>query len=249
MALVARCNRFAVRRAEAIAGEVTGLEMRLTELDARIAAAWAASADDGRAPVIRPMADFRFAEASDEEHCLAGPHVRQMPREETLSTSVETHGTVHVVSVDRKSTSSQTATGGGAEPERPSALYDMRVSRRAEVSRRRCAVPKVKPLWHGLLAPCPFRGPSIGPRHPQRPKVGTVSSTSAGCRDNAPFCPGRGSGTKPSIFFRSSTCSRNAWASGPEAAQRTSLGPSFRLSAIPVHPASAMALAVSSSGQ
>ncbi|WP_162559851.1 hypothetical protein [Methylobacterium radiodurans] len=60
---------------------------RLAGLDARIAAAWAASANDGRAPAVMLLADLYFAEASDEEHCLVESRVRQMLREGILSPS------------------------------------------------------------------------------------------------------------------------------------------------------------------
>ncbi len=50
MVLDAKGNRFAVQRVEAVADTGTGLEMRLAELDDRIAAAWAASSKGGPWP-------------------------------------------------------------------------------------------------------------------------------------------------------------------------------------------------------
>ena len=103
MALVAKGNRFAVQRVEAIDAEVTELEMRLAELDARIAAARAAGSNEGRAPAIKLLSDLYFEEASDEDHYIARSRVRQMLREEILTMSCEVDGTIHVVTVDRKS--------------------------------------------------------------------------------------------------------------------------------------------------
>jgi hypothetical protein len=58
---------------------------------------------EGRAPAIKLLADLYFAEASDEEHYLARSRVRQMLREEILSMSWETDGTINVVTIGCKS--------------------------------------------------------------------------------------------------------------------------------------------------
>jgi DNA invertase Pin-like site-specific DNA recombinase len=100
MGLVAKGNRFTVKRVEDIDAEVTTLERRLGELEVEVAAARAAGSTEWRAPAIKLLSDLFFDEATDAEHYLARSRIRQMLRQEITSMACEEDGHIHVVTTD-----------------------------------------------------------------------------------------------------------------------------------------------------